>query len=1107
MSSASNHSDPDHALAALADEIIAALAARTPVDLEELAQRFDVTQDAAEDCHFALMAFEGALGEDLPGAVEGGIPDMPEGYDYIAELGRGGMGVVYRVHHRALGRDVALKVVRPGDELFGDSLARFRREARSLARLRHRHIVSVHEVGEVDGYTYFTMDYVAGHTLHELVAKGDIGTTRAVGILGQVTSAIEYAHRQGVIHRDLKPSNILVDDKGDAFVVDFGLARDAAAAEEAGSLAAHTATGQLIGTPAYMSPEQARGDAELIGEATDVYALGAILYECIVGRRPFGHRPLAELIAAVLHEEPDRPSKINPKIPRTLEVVCQHAMHKDPAKRYPTAKAFGDDLERFALGRSIRARPPTLIERGRLWSRRHRSHILTAVFAVLVAIVGTQIFTQSIGPKPVDVLVAEAEELADRGEFGGASSLYEQIVPRARTPREELHLVAGLLEVTASRVAELRRLKQVMPATALVSTVLAQWGPATLSGIDDPSLAAEVDELSFQRLRLVPMDGTPTDVDRSAWSDYSRLVRDLQIERGVARDPALILLASLLVDGDEGFISWWRALPLSTKRAWLIDAVPVFDPSIQGGPEKIAAELLASPRDGQSKALAALVRELEWIITKSDGIPSSKKASRRDFRLRVAMVGRLDADPLELIWEKSYPVMSPTELSLERRDELPGNIEIALMGEPFGVNDHPVGWLGHTGRHTGVDTKLSMSVGTLEDPGAWKGTVVYLDIEGSTALNLVDPQRKRVDVELLLELGQASPISTTVFKWQLGSEARVWTFHLLVAIDGGETSHGVGLDAWRGRLSETVRAATAEGARELGFKQAELLIGSVIDLELLRVDNQALELMSSLGTSGIEAQSEFSLYLVSTVLDGELLRIRMPRWTRDPMTDSAWVALQIQARDPAADVQEWFEVHENYDRHRGLAKSLRRAIDEKRLSVSSDIRELIESAPSPRGHSAWWDAFGVGLLLLAILIANLVRGVVRWGEDKERPWRNRHTWSQNLVGIAFVMVWIPFDIHGFSLPGWVIYGTAAAGGILWTREQRKASRAPSLPWLPAVIFASGIPVAHASGGQHVWAIAFLILGAVSIYNLNERSSAKWWEQRRRRKKRRAVASV
>jgi serine/threonine-protein kinase len=414
--------DREEALARLADAIGLEIASGRTLNLSALAERFGVLPDDARRCKEAVEAIGLALGEDVaPLSAESlSPPSVPADYELLGEIGRGGMGVVYRARQRSLGRTVALKVLRPGELFFGDAIRRFRNEAQSLARLRHRHIVSIHEVGESGGQVFYTMDLVEGTSLAELIRRKEMTPTRTVKLLRQVASAITYAHSQGIIHRDLKPANILVDAAGDAYVVDFGLARDAAVK---GDL---TATGHLLGTPAYMSPEQARGDSARIGEATDIYSLGAVLYECLTARAPFAGRSLADLIHAVIHEDPAPPRRVAPRTPRDLEIICQKAMAKDPERRFATVRAMLEDLERFEEGRPIRARRPSLAYRASRFAGRHAATLTaTGVTGALLSMALVFLVIPRIGKTP-ETLLSTAEELHLAGEHAGAVVLCER---------------------------------------------------------------------------------------------------------------------------------------------------------------------------------------------------------------------------------------------------------------------------------------------------------------------------------------------------------------------------------------------------------------------------------------------------------------------------------------------------------------------------------------------------------------------------------------------------------------------------------------------------------------------------------------------------------
>lgn len=427
----------DEALGRLGEELAAALAAGEAIALPAWAQRFAVDEADVAACLRALRALDAGLGEEVAeGWPELPAPRLPDDYELVGEVGRGGMGVVYRAHQRSLGRDVAIKVLRPGDLVFGEAMRRFRGEARSLARLRHRHIVSVHDLGESqDGTLWFAMDLIDGGTLAEELARSRrFAPSRAVRTLRQVAAAVVHAHSHGIVHRDLKPQNVLLDGAGDAFVADFGLARDVAA----GGL--RTLTGELLGTPAYMSPEQAAGRGDAVGEASDVWALGAILYELLTGRGPFAGKPLHETIRAILEDEPMAPRRLDARIPAALEAICLKALRKRPADRYPTALAFAEDLERFADGREVLARPPSRLSRVWRLVRRRGASAAVAAIAVVATLGIASMWLPSLQRQ---ALLAAAERLGAEGHPHAAIAALQDLQARYQLPADE-HARAGV---------------------------------------------------------------------------------------------------------------------------------------------------------------------------------------------------------------------------------------------------------------------------------------------------------------------------------------------------------------------------------------------------------------------------------------------------------------------------------------------------------------------------------------------------------------------------------------------------------------------------------------------------------------------------------------
>ncbi|MFP4056836.1 MAG: protein kinase domain-containing protein [Candidatus Brocadiia bacterium] len=300
-------------------------------------------------------------------------------YTIVEEISRGAMGVVYKARQHLLDRTVALKVLIAGDMATEAQVARFRREAQAAARLRHRSIVPIHEVGFHDGKHFYTMDYVEGENLSALIRAGRITTRRALEIAAQIAEALDYAHSRGVVHRDIKPSNVMLDAQGVVHILDFGLAKQLDADTK------FTRTGTTIGTPAYMPPEQASGESRRVDHRADIYSLGAVLYEMLTGRAPFAGDTMMNTLMKVLNDEPVPPKRLNPKLHRDIQTIVLRCMEKPPERRYSSARALADDLRRFIAGESISARPPGLLYRGWRGVKKHRS----AVWAVAaVAVVG-----------------------------------------------------------------------------------------------------------------------------------------------------------------------------------------------------------------------------------------------------------------------------------------------------------------------------------------------------------------------------------------------------------------------------------------------------------------------------------------------------------------------------------------------------------------------------------------------------------------------------------------------------------------------------------------------------------------------------------------------
>jgi tRNA A-37 threonylcarbamoyl transferase component Bud32 len=314
-------------------------------------------------------------------------------YTLIREIGRGGMGVVHEAHDNQLERTVALKIVRAVNISRREEVERFHREAKAAAKLDHPNIIAVHDDGEVDGDPYYTMAFVNGCPLGKHMPGLRSDPRAAVALMEKTARTVHHAHQMGVIHRDLKPSNILIDDQNEPRIGDFGLAK---IMDDDSEL---TCTGQVLGTPAYMSPEQAQGRAGDAGPRSDVWSLGVILYETLAGRRPFLGRNSEEIAKNVIHAEPALPRSVEPKLDPTLEIIILKCLEKDPAKRYPSAAALADDLGRWQRGEPIITRPPTRWRRIRQAIRRHGKLVAAmSLLAVLVCLLGVLGLTGVFSP-------------------------------------------------------------------------------------------------------------------------------------------------------------------------------------------------------------------------------------------------------------------------------------------------------------------------------------------------------------------------------------------------------------------------------------------------------------------------------------------------------------------------------------------------------------------------------------------------------------------------------------------------------------------------------------------------------------------------------------
>ena len=334
-------------------------------------------------------------------------------YELLDEIGRGGQGVVYRARQKSLNRTVALKVIGLGHWATEAHLKRFRREAEAAASLEHSGIVPIYEVGEHDGSCYFSMKFVEGGQLDELIKLEPMPIRHAVELIAKVARTVHYAHEHGILHRDIKPGNILFDQKGEPHLTDFGLAR---LIETESTV---TRTLEVLGTPSYMAPEQATGNNAQLTSATDVYGLGAVFYQLLTGHPPFAGGTTFETIKLLLDTEPRQPRLWNSKIDRDLSTVCLKCLEKDPKRRYPSALALAEDLERWLKHEPIHARRTGIFTRGKKWVQRNPTGTLLAGSVVaLAAAAGWIIWKSELirHPLTTGIAVLPFENLSDEKE-------------------------------------------------------------------------------------------------------------------------------------------------------------------------------------------------------------------------------------------------------------------------------------------------------------------------------------------------------------------------------------------------------------------------------------------------------------------------------------------------------------------------------------------------------------------------------------------------------------------------------------------------------------------------------------------------------------------
>lgn len=562
------------------------------------------------------FAPEATTGPELPALAEPSSsfqrsgPDRLGDYELMEELGRGGMGVVYRARQGSLDRDVALKVIPGGPLADPDALRRFRMEARAAARLHHPHVVPVYDVGETDSHAFFSMELIAGPTLSQRVKRGGtLAPKQAAACVAKVASAIQHAHDQGLLHRDLKPSNILIDPEDEPRVADFGLVKSTGSMID-GEL---TLTNQSVGTPAWFAPEQT-GEGEAVPQ-TDVYGLGALLYFALTGRSPFPGRDMAALLDQVRNLPPVSPRVLDPSIPRDLETICLKAMEKVPARRYGSAREMAEDLGRWLSGDPILARPVTRLTRMARWVQRHRA---------LSAALGALTLALTAGAVGVTIMWQRAERAAaaetvqrQRAE----EELWQSLVAVAQRERASGQAGGSSRAMDAVRRAAAIRSGVELRDEAIAALVMPDFSAPEANQWHEPLSAKELINPQFSpamdRAVMVERSGRARFVDARTGADLHPLAGEpLPVRQG--NPPGLVCSAPVF----------------SPAGRWLLTMLPGDAP----GRGSACNALLWSTADGAAHPIPADGGVLEWSWSRDDAVLA---LLRGDHMERIA----LPADP------------------------------------------------------------------------------------------------------------------------------------------------------------------------------------------------------------------------------------------------------------------------------------------------------------------------------------------------------------------------------------------------------------------------------------------------------------------------------
>jgi TolB-like protein/tRNA A-37 threonylcarbamoyl transferase component Bud32/Flp pilus assembly protein TadD len=508
-------------------------------------------------------------------------------YELLEEIGRGGQGVVFRARQKSLNRIVALKVISLGQWASKVHLKRFRLEAEAAAKLEHPGIVPIHEVGERDGSCYFSMKFVEGGQVDEVARREPMPIRRAVELIANVARTVHYAHEHGILHRDIKPGNILLDAKGEPHLTDFGLAR---LVESESSV---TNTLEVLGTPSYMAPEQAVGNNAAISSVTDVYGLGGVLYQLLTGHPPFAGGTTYETIKLLLDTEPRQPRLWNPRIDRDLSTICLKCLEKDPNRRYSSALALAEDLERWLKHEPIDARRVGLITRGGKWVRRNPSiTVMAALLLALAVPLGVIVWKSAFvrPPRTTGIAVLPFENLSeDKANTSFADGIQDDILTKLARVRD-LKVISRTSVMEYRGKQNVREIGEALRVShVLEGSVRRNGGRIRLNAqLIDTRTDHHVWAQEYDR-DLNDMFAVETEVAQSIANRLEAKVSSRE-KAAIEERPTKDLVAyDLYVRASSLMSSWTPSTSLSTVEKDLISAVELLNQAVAQDPSFVRA--------------------------------------------------------------------------------------------------------------------------------------------------------------------------------------------------------------------------------------------------------------------------------------------------------------------------------------------------------------------------------------------------------------------------------------------------------------------------------------------------------------------------------------